>query len=98
MYKWLFEDIISFKMYTLKQIKKASLVLKNNNIKCNIGSCPEIYREKIFKKLKIYPKKRLQNAKLLGEISIIFPINPYKKIKKIKEEIKVIGKIFKNLV
>jgi hypothetical protein len=41
-------------------------------------SCPEIYQEKIFKKLKLYPKKRLQNAKLLGEISIMFPINPNK--------------------
>ena len=83
-----------------KKINQTKLIEKinNNNIKCNIGSCPEIYREKIFKKLKIYPKKRLQNAKLLGEISIMFPINPYKKIKKVKEEIKVIGKIFKNLV
>ena len=67
-----------------KKINQTKLIEKinNNNIKCNIGSCPEIYREKIFKKLKIYPKKRLQNAKLLGEISIMFPINPYKKIKK----------------
>ena len=40
-----------------------------------VGSCPEIYREKIFKKLKLYPK-RLPNAKLLGETSIMFPINP----------------------
>jgi dTDP-4-amino-4,6-dideoxygalactose transaminase len=64
----------------------------------HVGSCPEIYREKIFKKLKLYPKKRLQNAKLLGETSIMFPINPYKKIKKVKEEIKVISKILKNLV
>ena len=83
-----------------KKINLTKLIEKinNNNIKCNIGSCPEIYREKIFKKLKIYPKKRLQNAKLLGEISIMFPINPYKKIKKVKEETKVIGKILKNLV
>jgi dTDP-4-amino-4,6-dideoxygalactose transaminase len=83
-----------------KKINQTKLIEKinKNKIECNMGSCPEIYREKIFKKLKLYPKKRLQNAKLLGETSIMFPINPNKEIKKIKQEIKVIGKIFKNLI
>lgn len=83
-----------------KKINQTKLIEKinKNKIECNMGSCPEIYREKIFKKLKLYPKKRFQNAKLLGETSIMFPINPYKKIKKVKEEIKVLGKIFKNFI
>jgi hypothetical protein len=34
--------------------------------------------------------------KLLGETSIMFPINPYKKITKIKSEIKIIKKILNN--
>jgi dTDP-4-amino-4,6-dideoxygalactose transaminase len=63
------------------------------NISCGVGSCPEIYREKIFKKLKIYPKQRLPNAKLLGETSIMFPIIPYRPLSKIKSEINVIKKI-----
>ena len=72
--------------------------LNKNNIECNTGSCPEIYREKIFKKLKLFPKKRLQNAKLLGKTSIMLPINPYKSLKKIKPEINSIKKILKNYI
>ena len=67
--------------------------LNKNKIDCTIGACPEIYREKIFKKLKFCPKKRLPNAKLLGETSIMFPINPNKPLKKIKSEIKYTKKI-----
>ena len=62
-------------------------------INCGVGSCPEIYREKIFKKLKFYPKKRLSNAKLLGESSITFPIDPGRSMTKVKTEINSIKKI-----
>ena len=67
--------------------------LNNNKIKCGVGACPEIYREKIFKKFKFYPKKRLENAKLLGEASLVFPINPNITTAKLKKEIKIIKKI-----
>jgi dTDP-4-amino-4,6-dideoxygalactose transaminase len=69
--------------------------LNQNNVNCGVGSCPEIYKEKIFQKLNLHPKNRLTNAKLLGEISIVFPINPYRNLKKIKSEIFLIKKIFK---
>ena len=68
--------------------------LNKNKISCSVGSCPEIYREKIFKKLKFYPKKRLSNAKLLGKTSVVFSINPYKAIRKVKSEINFIKKKF----
>ena len=67
--------------------------LNRKKINCSIGSCPEIYREKIFKKLKFYPNKRLLNAKLLGETSIMFPINPNRAMTKVKLEINSIKKI-----
>ena len=70
--------------------------LNKNKINCIAGSCPEIYREKIFKKLKLYPKKRLLNAKLLGETSIMFPVNPYRALTKIKSEIRSIKRILSN--
>ena len=70
--------------------------LNKNKINCIVGSCPEIYREKIFKKLKLYPKKRLLNAKLLGKTSIIFPVNPYRALTKIKSEIRSIKRILSN--
>ena len=80
------------------KINQNKLIQKINKhkINCGVGSCPEIYREKIFKKLKYYPKKRLLNAKLLGETSIMFPINPNKSLTKIKSEISTIKKIMKN--
>ena len=78
-----------------KKIKQNILIqrFKKNKIDCGVGSCPEIYREKLFKKLGFYPKKRLLNAKLLGETSIMFPINPYKSLTKIKSEISSIKRI-----
>ena len=77
------------------KIKQNNLIqqLNKNKINCGVGSCAEIYREKIFKKLKFYPKKRLPNAKLLGETSIVFPINPYRTYVAIKSEINSIKKI-----
>ena len=77
------------------KIKQNNLIqqLNKNKINCGVGSCAEIYREKIFKKLKFYPKKRLLNAKLLGEISIVLPINPNRALIKIKLEINYMKKI-----
>ena len=80
------------------KIKQNKLIqqLNKNKIDCGVGPCPEIYREKIFKKLKLYPKKRLLNAKLLGETSIMFRINPHKDLDKIKLEINSIKRILNN--
>ena len=79
------------------KIKQDKLLkdLNSKNINCGVGSCPEIYRENIFKTLNVSPKKRLPNAKILGETSIVFPIDPFKPIKKIKSEINSINKILK---
>jgi dTDP-4-amino-4,6-dideoxygalactose transaminase len=73
--------------------KKLIQKLNRYKINCGVGACPEIYREKIFKKLKYYPKKRLLNSKLLGETSIMFPINPYRSLIKVNSEINSIKKI-----
>jgi dTDP-4-amino-4,6-dideoxygalactose transaminase len=77
------------------KIKQIELIeqLNKNKINCSVGSCPEIYREKIFKKLKLYPKQRLPNAKLLGESSIMFPIDPARSMAKVKTEINFIKEI-----
>ena len=81
----------------IKQIKLIEQ-LNRNKVNCSVGSCPEIYREKIFKKLKLTPKKRLINAKLLGETSIMFPINSNKSLTKIKSEINSIKKILNKYI
>jgi len=78
-----------------KKIKQINLIdsLNKKKINCGVGSCAEIYREKIFKKLRLSPKKRLSNAKLLGETSIVFPIDPNRDLKKVRLEINAIKKI-----
>jgi dTDP-4-amino-4,6-dideoxygalactose transaminase len=84
----------------IKKINQIELIdkLSNANISCGVGACPEIYREKVFKKLKAYPKKRLPNAKILGETSLMFSINPYKSLTKIELEINNIKKIFNKYI
>ena len=85
----------------IKQVKQIKLIeqLNKKKISCGIGACPEIYREKVFKKLEFFSKKkRLSNAKLLGETSIAFPINPYKSLTKLKSEISIIKKIMKKFI
>lgn len=81
-----------------KKINQIKLIseLNQKKIACGLGSCPEIYEEKIFKKLGIYPKKRLINANLLGKTSIMFPINPNRIFSEINLEIENIKKILKN--
>lgn len=68
------------------------------NIKCGVGSCPEIYKEKIFKKSKIYPKRKLINAKELGKRSLVFLINPYDSLNKIKNNISIIKNVIKDFL
>ena len=82
------------KINQIKLIKQ----LNKNNVDCGVGSCPEIYREKIFKKLKFFPKKRLPNAKLLGETSLTFRINPYRSLSNIKIEINHVKKILNKYI
>lgn len=82
------------------KIKQNKLIqqLQKSKIDCGVGSCPEIYREKIFRKLKLYPKKRLINTRLLGETSIMFPIDPNKSLLKIKAEILIIKNILRKFL
>ena len=82
----------------IKKINQLKLIdqLNAKNISSGVGSCPEIYREKIFQKLKMYPSRRLKVAKLLGKSSLMFPINPYKPLIKINSEILSIKKILNN--
>ena len=50
--------------------------VKNFDVPCFSGSCPEIYLEKAFENTDFKPKNRLKNAKLVGEISIAFLTHP----------------------
>lgn len=43
---------------------------------CQSGACPEIYREQAFVDAGLAPIKRLQVARMLGETSLMMPIDP----------------------
>lgn len=75
-----------------KKINQIKLInqLNSKKILSGVGSCSEIYKEKIFKKMKIFPKKKLRNAELLGKSSISFLINPFQDLNTLKKEIKII--------
>ena len=78
-----------------KKVNQLKLIneLNKNKINALVGACPEIYREKIFKKLKFYPKKRLPMAKLLGKTSIAFKIDPYVSLNTVKRNIQIIIRV-----
>tara|TARA_Y100000739_G_scaffold227161_1_gene236094 strand:- start:10061 stop:11230 length:1170 start_codon:yes stop_codon:yes gene_type:complete len=57
------------------------------------GGCSEIYLENCFLKNNISPNKRLKNAKLLGETSLMFVVHNTITIPKMKEYAEFIGRI-----
>tara|TARA_X000000950_G_scaffold286590_1_gene395961 strand:- start:1560 stop:2726 length:1167 start_codon:yes stop_codon:yes gene_type:complete len=86
-------DVTNYKKRRIQIIKK----LGEKKIKCFTGSCPEIYLERSFKKLKNYKKIRLKNCKRLGTTSIALDVNHTlnyrihnKNLLRIKNEIKKI--------
>ena len=80
----------SRKFNLIKVIKE----LNYEGIVCGVGNCPEIYREKVFINNNLFKKKRLNNAKYLGEISLVFPIDPTAQKLVLKKSINKISKVF----
>ena len=70
-YFFIRSDVKNYKIIRFKIIKN----LNKTNLKCFAGSCPEIYLEKSFKKLKKFNQPRLKNCKILGETSIALDVN-----------------------
>ena len=70
-YFFINKDIENYKNIRFEIIQN----LKKINLKCFTGSCPEIYLEKSFKKLKKFKQPRLKNCKILGETSIALDVN-----------------------
>jgi len=50
-------------------------LLKNENIFCNVGGCPSIYKERFFTKNQIRPKNYLKNTNYIGKNSISFQVD-----------------------
>ncbi|MDA8723870.1 DegT/DnrJ/EryC1/StrS aminotransferase family protein [Alphaproteobacteria bacterium] len=50
--------------------------INDQGVPCFSGSCSEVYLERAFDNTSFRPKKRLPNAKLLGETSLMFLCHP----------------------
>ncbi len=68
--------------------------LIKRGVRCNEGSCSELYKEKSFKDYGLSPKKRLKNAKKLSVSSLAFQVDHSINIKELKKMILSIKKIF----
>lgn len=78
----------------IKKINQLELIkyLIKKKIKCGVGSCPEIYRENVFKNSNKIHQKKLLNANLLGKKSITLSINPYENTKKTHRDVAILKK------
>ncbi len=50
--------------------------INEKGVPCYTGACSEVYLEKAFENTDFRPKKRLVNAKRLGETSLMFMVHP----------------------
>lgn len=64
-----------------------------HGVPCFSGSCSEVYLEKAFKYLNYSPKKRLPNAKKLGETSLMFLCHPSLTSENINKTCNVLEKV-----
>ena len=67
--------------------------IRNEKYPAFSGSCSEIYLEKCFKKNNIFQNKRLNNARKLGEFSLIFLLHPTIDINNMEAYAKIIKKV-----
>jgi len=85
----------------LKELKNGwdrDKIIKEINslgVPCYSGSCSEVYLEKAFDNTELRPKKKLVNAKELGETSLMFLVHPTLTKDEIKQTCDAITSIMK---
>ena len=83
---------------TLKKSWSRDRIIKEINLEgvpCFSGSCPEIYMEKAFINSSLTPKRRLNNAKILGETSLAFLCHPNLRLRDVQFIQKIIEQTIK---
>ncbi|WP_373766310.1 DegT/DnrJ/EryC1/StrS family aminotransferase [Glaesserella sp.] len=66
-------------------------------IPCYSGSCSEVYLEKAFDNTPWRPEKRLENAKQLGETSLMFLVHPTLSQESLEKTVAAISKVIEQL-
>lgn len=64
-------------------------------IPCGVGSCSEIYLEKAFIDAGYAPAHRLEHAKNLGEISLMFQVHPTLNINHMNHTVEIVKQVMK---
>lgn len=72
--------------------------IKNKGVPCFSGSCSEVYLEKAFERTDLRPKKRLANAKKLGETSLMFLVHPTLKNEEIQKTCQVLKEVVNKII
>ncbi|WP_315919353.1 DegT/DnrJ/EryC1/StrS aminotransferase family protein [Mesorhizobium sp. SP-1A] len=67
-------------------------------VPCYSGSCPEVYREKVFIEAGMAPPQRLPNALALGETSLMFLVHPTLTEAEIARTCDVVASVMKGAV
>ena len=89
---------LNFKFIKRKWTRE--MILKHLNqvgIECDVGSCPEIYKEKYLKSKKLNFPKKLKNANFLGRNSISFKVHPDIYKNNFFTKLKKLNSFFKNI-
>lgn len=71
--------------------------INEQGVPCYSGSCSEVYLEKAFDNTPWRPVQRLQNAKLLGETSLMFLVHPTLSEESLNKTCAVITRVIKAL-
>lgn len=72
--------------------------INKSNVPCFSGSCSEVYLEKAFEDTEYRPKIRLENAKKLGNTSLMFLVHPTLTKKEITKTHTVLASVMENAV
>lgn len=69
--------------------------INSEGIPCFSGSCSEIYLEKAFQEIGLFPKKRWHTAKRLGKSSLMFLVHPTLTDRDIEDTATAVKKVLK---
>lgn len=78
---------------SFKTRNKIMYDINKKSVPCFSGSCSEVYLENAFKKTTFRPKRRLPNAKELGETSLMFMVHPTLTKKEIQKTCDVLTEV-----
>lgn len=69
--------------------------VERQGVPCFSGSCSEVYEEKAFKATGFQPSRRMMNARILGQTSLMFLVHPTLSRENIADTCEVLGSVMR---